>query len=110
MSCAKRSLCTAPTDSALLIMFVGASRLAGTYTCMPSPCSACAHALQCVATMLIHWRFHCSNARAALALAMFCWTWRTTFPLLREIVCSHSSLGSRNRCQLDDCSFVHSFG
>ena len=29
MSCAKRSLCTAPTASALLIMFVGASRWAG---------------------------------------------------------------------------------
>ena len=47
---------------------------------------------------------------AADALATLAWTWRTMLEALRKIVCSHSSLGSRNSCQFEDFSAVHLCG
>ena len=50
---------------------------------MPIPCSTCAHAPTWRSTVLIQPRFQPSNARAALALAMFWPICRTTLALLR---------------------------
>ena len=56
-SWANRRRCTEFTQMALLSMFVGALRWAGTNTCIPRPCSMCIQAPTCWATTLVHEAF-----------------------------------------------------
>src|SRR6266436_7057919 len=95
------------TQIALLIMFVIASRCAGTKTCIPSPYSACIAALTCVSTHLTQLLSHVTNTSWLLAIASVCWIWRTVFAWRMLMVRCHCSLGSRNTCQSDDFTFVH---
>src|SRR5579859_3956541 len=95
------------TQMALLIMFVGASRCAGTKTCIPSPYSGCIEALTCVSTHLTQLVSQFSNEFSVFAIARVCWIWRTVFAWRMYIVRCHCSLGSRNTCQSNDFIFVH---
>src|SRR5258708_12102292 len=95
------------TQMALLILFVGASRCAGTKTCIPSPNSGCIEALTCVSTHLTQLVSQVANAFSVFAIARVCWIWRTVFAWRMYMVRCHCSLGSRNACQSIHFNFVH---
>src|SRR5919112_568184 len=107
MSWAVRNLCMQFTAMALLCMLLMATLWAGMKTYIPSPWSACAQALMCLARMGSQLLSQSSKTFSDLACSILFWTWRTEFELLMYMVRSHSSLGSRYACQSEDVIAVH---